>query len=57
MVKKAFSLTVWLAEIIFGCAAFALGFDMFLLPHDINAGGLSGLAMILVELIGWGSGD
>jgi len=55
LVKKAFSLTVWLAEIIFGCAAFALGFDMFLLPHDINAGGLSGLAMILVELIGWGS--
>lgn len=54
-VKKAMTWVVWLLEIIGGCAVFALGFDVFLAPHDINAGGLSGLAMILVELMGRGS--
>ena len=53
--KKAKYWAVWLLEIIGGCAIFALGFDLFLAPHEINAGGLSGLAMILVELIGRGS--
>lgn len=46
---------VWVLEIIGGCALFALGFDLFLAPHEINCGGLSGLAMIFIELTGWGS--
>lgn len=46
---------IWLLEIVGGCALFALGFDLFLAPHDINCGGLSGLAMIFIELTGWGS--
>ena len=33
-----------------GCAVFALGFDLFLLPNQLNAGGISGLAMIIVYL-------
>lgn len=33
-----------------GCALFALGFDLFLLPGGMNAGGLSGLAMVFVHL-------
>lgn len=33
-----------------GCAVFALGFDLFLLSHQLNAGGISGLAMIFVYL-------
>lgn len=49
---------IWLVEIIVGCAAFALGFDLFLEPNNINLGGLSGLAMIFVVMtrqgsIGW----
>ena len=47
--------TIWLLQIILGTAIFALGFDMFLLPNGINAGGLSGLAMIFVHLTNVGS--
>ena len=32
-----------------------MGFTLFLQPNDLNAGGVSGLAMIFVELAGWGS--
>lgn len=38
-----------------GCAIFALGFDLFLVPNDLNAGGLTGLSMVLVHLIGYGT--
>lgn len=40
---------------IVGCAIFALGFDLFLVPNDLNAGGLTGLSMVLVHLIGYGT--
>ena len=33
--------------IIVGCVIFALGFDIFLLPHQFGAGGVSGLAVII----------
>ena len=33
--------------IIFGSAVFSLGFDLFLLPHQFGAGGVSGLAVII----------
>ena len=36
-------------------AIFALGFDLFLLPNQINIGGVSGIGMLLLELTGWGS--
>lgn len=35
---------------MFGCALFGLGFSLFLEPNGLNAGGLSGLAMVLVQL-------
>lgn len=38
-----------------GCAIFALGFDLFLLPNDLNAGGISGLSMVIVHVLGFGS--
>ena len=38
-----------------GCALFGLGFDLFLAPNTLNAGGLTGLAMIFVKLTGVGS--
>ena len=42
-------------KIAVGCALFALGFDLFLSPNELNAGGLSGLAMLFVQITGWGS--
>ena len=38
-------------KITVGCALFALGFDLFLEPNGLNAGGISGLSMVLVELL------
>ena len=46
---------MWLSKILLGSAVFALGFDLFLSPNDLNAGGVSGISMILVHLIGFGS--
>ena len=45
----------WILRISVGCVIFALGFDLFLDPNNLNAGGISGLAMLLVRLIGVGS--
>lgn len=42
-------------KITLGCALFGIGFNLFLAPNNLNAGGLSGLAMVLVHLIGKGS--
>ena len=53
--KKRLELLFWCVKIAFGCALFAVGFDLFLLPNDLNAGGLSGLAMVLVHILGFGS--
>ena len=43
------------ALIALGCLIFALGFDLFMAPHSINVGGVSGVAMLLVEVTGIGS--
>lgn len=45
----------WLLATLVGSTVFALGFSLFLLPNDLNAGGISGLAQVIVELIGFGS--
>lgn len=48
---------IWLdiLKTVIGCAVFSLGFDLFLIPNDLNSGGISGLAMIIGELIPFGS--
>ena len=47
---------VWFVlRILLGSALFALGFDLFLAPNDLNAGGISGLSMIIVRLTRIGS--
>ena len=48
---------IWLDILknVIGCAVFSLGFDLFLIPNDLNSGGISGLAMIIGELIPFGS--
>ena len=54
MIKKNHWL--WdLAKTVFGCAVFALGFDLFLAPNGLNAGGISGLSMVIVHIFGVGS--
>lgn len=42
-------------RIAVGCALFSLGFDLFLLPSGLNAGGISGLSMALVHLLDFGT--
>lgn len=49
--KKTLSTAVWLAKIILGSAMFSLGFNLFLSPHGLNAGGVSGLAMVVEHLL------
>ena len=45
----------WVLWTVVGSAIFAFGFAVFLLPHDMNAGGISGLAQVIVEIIDFGS--
>lgn len=45
----------WILETILGSAVFAAGFALFLQPNDLSPGGISGLALLLVELLGFGS--
>lgn len=45
----------WLVATVVGSALFAAGFSLFLQPNDLNPGGISGLAMAVVELTGFGS--
>jgi uncharacterized membrane-anchored protein YitT (DUF2179 family) len=41
--------------ITFGSALYAFAFDLFLAPNEINGGGVSGAAMVICELTGFGS--
>lgn len=53
--KKGFQAILWVGKLVLGGILFALGFDLFLEPNGLNAGGLSGLAMVLVHLLGFGT--
>ena len=53
--KKARSTIAFVTKIIIGDILFALGFNLFLEPNGLNAGGLSGLAMVLVHVLGFGT--
>lgn len=55
MKKRIWKEILWAGTTAIGSALFALGFALFLIPNDINTGGISGLAMILRELLGFGS--
>lgn len=45
----------WVVATVLGSAVFSLGFSLFLLPHDMSAGGISGLALVFVEVFRLGS--
>ncbi len=53
--KKFINKAGWIFTTLLGCALFALGFDLFLLPNNLNTGGVSGLSMVIRELLGFGS--
>ena len=53
--EKGKKTLIWFLKIIGGCALFGAGFALFLEPNDLNAGGISGLAMMLVHLTKFGS--
>ena len=52
---KFYAIHWWVLTITAGSVLFALGFDLFLAPNSFNAGGLSGVAQILVHILGFGS--
>ncbi len=45
----------WIATTIVGSTIFSLGFAFFLMPNDMSPGGVSGLSLVIVELLGFGS--
>ena len=45
----------WIISTLLGSLIFALGFDLFLVPNNLNPGGISGLSVIIVEVLGFGS--
>lgn len=52
---KGFRAVLWVGKLVIGGVLFALGFNLFLLPNGLNAGGISGLAMVIVHVLGFGS--
>ena len=53
--EKTVKTILWAGKIAVGCAIYSLGFDLFLGNNSINAGGLTGLAQIFVNLAHIGS--
>lgn len=45
----------WIPATIFGSVVFSVGFAFFLQPNDMSPGGISGLALVAVEILGFGS--
>lgn len=53
--KKLWKKYYWLPATVFGSALFAAGFSFFLQPNDLSPGGISGLALVATEVLGFGS--
>lgn len=53
--KKYWKDIMWILGTVIGSAMFAFGFSLFLEPHGMSPGGISGLAMVLVHLLRIGS--
>ena len=53
--KNARETIIFAAKLLLGDAIFSVGFNMFLSPNGLNAGGLSGLAMVLVHFLNFGT--
>ena len=53
--NRKFGLALDILKTVVGCGLFGLGFSLFLLPNDLNTGGITGLSMVLHEIIHVGS--
>lgn len=53
--KNRWNIVIAVFKTVVGCALFGLGFNLFLEPNGLNAGGISGLSMVLVHFAGFGS--
>lgn len=53
--KQIWKKTSWIVSTVVGSAVFAFGLAVFLMPNEMNAGGISGLAQAIVELTNVGS--
>lgn len=53
--KNTMQNIMMLVKTLLGCIVFSLGFNLFLAPNGLNAGGISGLALVVVELLDFGS--
>ena len=53
--RQAWQKYGWILATVVGSTIFALGFALFLMPNNMNAGGISGLAQVVVEVLGFGS--
>ena len=47
---RKYGVAIDIVKTILGTALFALGFSLFLEPNELNVGGVSGLAMLFVEV-------
>ncbi len=50
--KKTWAAAWFGVRVLFGCCLFGVGFNMFLSPHAMNVGGVSGLGMAFLEFTG-----
>ena len=50
--KKFIQSYGWIFTTIIGAMLFSLGFDLFLIPHGLNAGGVTGFAMVVGHILG-----
>ena len=55
MKKGAHANLVSILKIAIGSSLFGLGFNLFLVPNGLNAGGISGLSMAIVHLLNRGT--
>lgn len=55
MKKKRLGYLSDFLKTVLGCGLLGLGFDLFLVPNGLNAGGLTGLAMGIVHLTDFGT--
>ena len=53
--KELWSKISWFVATVLGSSAFGIAFGVFLDPNGLNAGGISGLAQVIVEVTGIGS--
>ena len=49
--RKLWDKIGWILATLAGSAVFALGFSLFLQPNEISPGGISGLALVVVEVL------